>query len=49
MLSSFNLKDKYIYADKRYDTASIVRYIENQGENAVVLGRCNDVNPRKTD
>ncbi len=48
MLSSFNLKDKYIYADKRYDTASIVRYIENQGENAVVLGRCNDVNPRKT-
>ena len=48
MLSSFNLKDKYIYADKRYDTASIVRYIENQGENAVVLGRCNAVNPRKT-
>ena len=41
MLSSFNLKNKYIYADKGYDTASIVRYIENQGGNAV--------NPRKTD
>ena len=36
MLSSFNLKDKYIYADKGYDTASIVRYIENQGGNAVI-------------
>ena len=49
MLSSFNLKNKYIYADKEYDTASIVRYIENQGENAVIPSKCNAVNPRKTD
>ena len=49
MLSSFNLKNKYIYADKGYDTASIVRYIENQGENAVIPSKCNAVNPRKTD
>lgn len=49
MLSSFNLKNKYIYADKGYDTASIVRYIENQGGNAVIPSKCNAVNPRKTD
>ena len=45
MLSSFNLKDKYIYADKGYDTASIVRYIENQGVNAVIPSKCNAVKP----
>lgn len=49
MLSSFNLKDKYIYADKGYDTSSIVRYIENQGGNAVISSKCNAVKPRKTD
>ena len=43
MLSSFNLKYKYIYADKGYDTASIVRYIENQGGNAVIPSKCNAV------
>ena len=37
------------YTDKGYDTASIVRYIENQGGNAVIQSKCNAVKPRKTD
>lgn len=46
MLSSFNLKDRYIYADKGYDTASIINYIENQSEKVVIPSKCNAVNPR---
>lgn len=49
MLSSFNIKDRYIYADKGYDTVNIVNYIENQGGNAVIPSKCNAVKPRQTD
>lgn len=49
MLSSFNLKDRYIYADKRYDTVNIVNYIESQSGKAVIPSKCNAVKPRKTD
>ena len=49
MLSSFNIKDRYIYADKGYDTVNIVNYIENQGGKAVIPSKCNAVKSRKTD
>ena len=48
MLSSFNLKDKYILADKGYDTTNIVNYIENQGGKVVIPSKCNAVKPRQT-
>lgn len=48
MLSSFNLKDRYIYADKGYDTSDTVKYIESQGGKAVIPSKCNAIKPRQT-